>query len=84
MIFLPVSLSIPCSVYHYFSVIQLEVREDDSSRSSFIVENRFFFFFFLVGLQVGKTLWKSVSWFLSILEIVLTEDPAIFLLGKYP
>jgi hypothetical protein len=41
IIFLPVSLSISCSVYHYFSVIQLEVREDDSSRSSFIVENSF-------------------------------------------
>jgi hypothetical protein len=40
---MPVSLSISCSVYHYFSVVQLDVREVDSSRSSFIVENSFFY-----------------------------------------
>jgi hypothetical protein len=30
------------------------------------------------------TLWKSVLWFLKILDIVLPEDPAISLLGIYP
>ena len=37
-----------------------------------------------VGLQSGKQLWKSVLWFLSKLEIVLPEDPAIPLLDMYP
>jgi hypothetical protein len=30
-----------------------------------------------------QSLWKSVWWFLRKLDIVLPEDPAIPLLGKY-
>ena len=37
----------------------------------------------LVGLQAGKPLWKSVWRFLRKLDIVLSEDPAISLLGIY-
>jgi hypothetical protein len=51
LIFLPVSVSIPCRVfiyYHNCSVIQLEVRDGDSPRSSFIVENNFHYPGFLV------------------------------------
>jgi hypothetical protein len=33
---------------------------------------------------VVQPLWKSVWLFLKILDIVLPEDPAIPLLGKYP
>ena len=33
----PVCVSIQCSLYRYCSVIQLEVRDGDSSRSSFII-----------------------------------------------
>jgi hypothetical protein len=40
---LSVSVSIPCSFYHYCSVVQLEIRDGDSSRSSFIVKNVFLF-----------------------------------------
>ena len=41
LIDLSVSVSIPCSFYHYCSVVQLEVRDDDSPRSSFIFKNCF-------------------------------------------
>jgi hypothetical protein len=39
LIFLPVIVTIPCRFYHYSSVVQLEVRDGDSTRCSFIVEN---------------------------------------------
>jgi hypothetical protein len=38
----------------------------------------------LVGLQAGTTLWKSVWEFLTNLDIVLPEDPAITIVGIYP
>jgi len=38
----------------------------------------------LVGLQAAKPLWKSVWHFLRKLDIVLSEDPAIPLLGIHP
>jgi hypothetical protein len=38
----------------------------------------------LVGFQVVPPLWKSVWWFLRILEIVLPKETAIPLLGIYP
>jgi hypothetical protein len=40
LIYLPVFVPIPCSFYHYCSVIQLEVRDNDAI-SSFIIENSF-------------------------------------------
>jgi hypothetical protein len=39
LIYLPVTVPIPCSFYYYFSVVQLEVRDADSPRCSVIVEN---------------------------------------------
>jgi hypothetical protein len=41
LIFLPILVPIPFSSYHYYSVVQLEVRHGDSPRTSFIVENSF-------------------------------------------
>jgi hypothetical protein len=41
LIHLSVSVLIPCSFYHYCSVIQLEVRDGDSPRISFLVKNCF-------------------------------------------
>jgi hypothetical protein len=41
LIYLPISVPIPCSFYHNCSAIQLEVRNGESLRSSFIVENNF-------------------------------------------
>jgi hypothetical protein len=41
LIHLSVSVPILCGFYHHCSVVQLEVRNSDSSRSSFIVENSF-------------------------------------------
>jgi hypothetical protein len=49
-----VSVPIPCGLYHYCSVVQLEVRDGDSPRSSFIVENCFVYtghFIFLYEVE---------------------------------
>jgi hypothetical protein len=54
LIYLSVSVPIPCSFYHYFSIVQLEVRVGNSSKSSFIVENYFLYlrFFLLIPDEV--------------------------------
>jgi hypothetical protein len=49
--YLHVTEPIPCSLYYYYSEVQLEFRDTNSLRSSFIVENSFcypvsFFFSF--------------------------------------
>jgi len=41
LIYLPVSVPISYSFYHYCSVILLEIRNGDSVRSSFVVEYNF-------------------------------------------
>jgi hypothetical protein len=41
LINLLVSVAIPCGIYHYCFVVQLEVRDGDSLRRSFIVESCF-------------------------------------------
>jgi hypothetical protein len=41
MMYLPVTVPIPCSFYLNCSVVQLEVRDGNYTRSSFIVENGF-------------------------------------------
>jgi hypothetical protein len=38
---LSVSISIPCSFYYYYSVVQLEIRDGDTFRSSFIAHDYF-------------------------------------------
>jgi hypothetical protein len=43
LIYLSVTVSVPCSFYHNCSVVQLEVRDGDSTSGSFIVENSFFY-----------------------------------------
>jgi hypothetical protein len=46
LIYLPVTVPIPCSVHHYSSVIELKVRVGNSLRSSFIALNSFSLLFF--------------------------------------
>ena len=41
LIYLSVVVPVPCSFSHNCSVVQLEVRDGDSTRVSFIVENSF-------------------------------------------
>ena len=56
LIFLPVSIPIPYSFYHYFFVVELVVRDGDSLRSSFTVENTFLyprFLLFLINLKIA-------------------------------
>ena len=51
---LSVSVPIPFGLYHYYSVVQLEVRDGDSPRNSSIVENCFGypgFFVFLYEVE---------------------------------
>jgi hypothetical protein len=39
---------VPCSFYHYYSVVQLEIRDGDTFRSSFIVQDHFSYTGFFV------------------------------------
>jgi hypothetical protein len=41
LIYLSVTVPVPCSFYQNCSVLQLKVRHGDSTRGSFIVENSF-------------------------------------------
>jgi hypothetical protein len=41
LIYLSVTVPVPCSFYHSCSVVQLNVRHGDCTRGSFIVENSF-------------------------------------------
>jgi hypothetical protein len=57
LIYLPVILPIPFRFYQNCYVVQLDVKDGDSTRSSFIVETRFyypsfFFFLFQMNLQI--------------------------------
>jgi hypothetical protein len=59
LIYLSVSVSIPCSFYQYFSVIQLEIRDGESLRNSFIVNNCFYYpgvLFFCMKLRIGLSM----------------------------
>jgi hypothetical protein len=56
-IFLSVTVLILCSLYHYCSVIQLEVIDADSPRSSFNVEKSFHY----PGLFVIPNVSKNCS-----------------------
>jgi hypothetical protein len=48
-----VFMPIPCSFYYYFSVVQLKIRDSDTSSSSFIVQDCFIYHEFLVFLVVA-------------------------------
>jgi len=65
LVYPPISVPIPCSFYHYCSVILLELRGNDSPRSSFIVEDSFSypgFFLFQMNLQIAISIFiKEVS-----------------------
>jgi hypothetical protein len=41
LIYLSVSVPVPCNFYHNCSVVQLNIRHDDSARGSFIFKNGF-------------------------------------------
>jgi hypothetical protein len=41
LMYLSVTVPVPCSFYHNCSLVQLEVRHGDSPRGFFIVENSF-------------------------------------------
>jgi hypothetical protein len=48
LIYLPVTVPVPCSFYQYCSVVQLGVSNSDSTRISLIVENSFHYSGFFV------------------------------------
>ena len=52
LISVSVSVPIPCSFYHCCSVVQLEVRDDDSPRSSFIVQDCFGYLGFIFSYDI--------------------------------
>ena len=61
LIFLDATVLIPCCFDNYFSVRQLDVRDDDFPWSSFIVENNFCYpgvLLFQMNLQINLILWR--------------------------
>ena len=66
LIYLSVAIPVPFSFYHNCSVVQLEVRDGDSTRSSFIVENSFCYPRFFVILDEFANcpfqLCEELSW----------------------
>jgi hypothetical protein len=65
LINLSVTLPVPCSFYHNCSVVQLEVRNGDSTRGSFFVENSFCspkFLLFQMNLQIALSNSEELSW----------------------
>ena len=62
LIYLPVTVKIPCCFYHNSSVVQHEVRDGESPRSSFIVENSFSYpqFFDIPGKLAVGSVWGHV------------------------
>jgi hypothetical protein len=60
LIYLHVTVPIPCSFCHKFSVVHLENKDGDSPRISFVVENSchylgvlFFVYFFQMNLRIA-------------------------------
>ena len=58
LIYLPVTVSIPCSFHHDCSLVQLEVQDADSHRGLFIVEISFLLMckFIIFQIVFGQTL----------------------------
>jgi hypothetical protein len=55
LIYLTVTVPVPCCFYHNCSVVQLKVRDGDSPRSSFIIENSFCYpGFFVIPDEFGN------------------------------
>jgi hypothetical protein len=61
-IFLPVSVLIPCNFYHYYSVIQLEVRDGYSPRISLLLRRVFAILGFLLFQIAADPLWSLSVW----------------------
>jgi hypothetical protein len=72
LINISVSVPVPCSVYHYCSVAQLEVRDGDYSQSSFIAQDcigypgLFFFFHMKFRISHSRSIKIIVGIFISI------------------
>ena len=66
LIYLPVTVPIPCSFYHHCSIVLLEVWDTDSPRSSFIVKNSLSYpgFFVITGEfeNWSFSLFDDISW----------------------
>ena len=59
-----VSIQIPCSFYHYCSIVQLKVRNGDISRDSFIIQDSSSYHgLFISHMKLRIVLLRSVSQF---------------------
>ena len=62
LIYLSVTIQVPCNFYHNCSVVQLEVRHGDFPRGSFIVEKSFCYpRFLLLQMNLQISLSNSVK-----------------------
>jgi hypothetical protein len=65
LIYLSVTVPVPCSFYHNCSALQFNVKHGDSTRGSFIVEKSFCyprFFLFQINLQIALSNFEELSW----------------------
>jgi hypothetical protein len=76
LIDMSISILIPCSFYHYCSVVQLEVRDGDSPRSS-IVKNSFCSRAVVVHTFYPRTWEAKAGRFLSSRPAWFTEEFAL-------
>jgi hypothetical protein len=59
LVYLSVTVPVPCSFYHNYSVVQLEIRHGDSTSDSFTTENSFccprVFWLFQMNLKIAHS-----------------------------
>ena len=70
--------------FHLTPVRMAEIKNSGDSRCWRGCGERGTLLHYWWDFKLVQPLWKSVSWFLRKLDIVLQEDPAIPLLGIYP
>jgi hypothetical protein len=82
LIYLPVTIQIPCSFNQYCSVVQLEVWDADFSRGSFIVENSTLLSWIF---NYSRWIWELLFLMLWRIELEFLWDwICILLLGRWP
>ena len=87
LIYLPVTVPIPFTFWHYYSVVQLDIRDgswhQNFPRNSFIDEHSScypVFLLFQINLRIALTLWRIESEFLMGIAVDCFRQGVHFLL----
>ena len=70
--------------FHLIQVTKAKIKNSGDSRCWQVCGERGTLLHYWWDCKLVQPLWKSVWWFLTILDIVLLKDPAIPVLGIYP